>query len=100
MQKEFLMKNSGNKFYTIEYLETAKEDLSLLPKNIKKTIENAIYERLIDPIMFGKPLRYNLKEYHSLRVGDYRVIYKVEKKQQNVLIVAIKHRKYVYEEIH
>ena len=59
-------------------------------------IKTAIEERLmVDPIGFGKPLRYSLKGHRRLRVGDYRVVYRIEKK--TVVIIAIKHRKDVYE---
>jgi mRNA-degrading endonuclease RelE of RelBE toxin-antitoxin system len=60
-------------------------------------IKQAIEERLmVDPIGFGKPLRYSLKGLRRLRVGDYRVMYQV--KGKTVTIVAIKHRKDVYED--
>ena len=101
MRKEFLMKKPGNNCYKIEYLKSVvKEDIPLLPKSINKTIQNAINERLLtDPIGFGKPLRYNLKLYRSLRIGNYRVIYTIEQENHIVIIVAIKHRRYVYEEV-
>ena len=90
----------GNNAYQIEYLESAvKDDIPLLPKKIKTTIKNAIEERLMtDPIGFGKPLRYSLKGHRRLRVGDYRVVYRILQNQRVVIIVAIKHRKDVYEE--
>lgn len=90
----------GNKAYQVEYLElVVKEDIAALPKSIKATIKKAIEERLmIDPIGFGKPLRYSLKGHRRLRVGDYRVVYRIDPKQKLVIIVAIKHRKDVYED--
>jgi addiction module RelE/StbE family toxin len=89
---------SGNKLYKIEYLSSVNEiDVPDLPKKIKKTIQKAIEDRLqTDPIGFGKPLRYSLKGHRRLRVGDYRVVYRIEPENNIVLIVAIKHRKNVY----
>ena len=53
-----------------------------------------IEERIaFDPISFGKPLRYGLKGYRRNRVGDYRIIYRVEEGANTVLIIAIQHRK-------
>lgn len=88
----------GNKTYQIEYLESVvEEDIPALPKNIRNTIKKAIEERLtVDPFGFGKPLRYSLNR--RLRVGDYRIVYRIEEKESIVLIVAIKHRKIVYED--
>ena len=61
----------------------------------KKRIKQAIEERLVqDPIHFGKPLRYSFKGCRRMRVGHYRVIFKLEAK--TVLIVKIAHRKESY----
>jgi len=69
-----------------------------LPSNIKTRIKRAIEERLmIDPIGFGKPLRYSLKGYRRLRVGDYRVIYYINLDLEIVFVIAIKHRRDSYE---
>jgi len=93
------MTRPGNKAYQIEYLTSvSKEDIPLLPKKIKAIIKQAIEERLmVDPIGFGKPLRYSLRGHRRLRVGDYRIVYRIDAENNIVLIVAIKHRKEVYE---
>lgn len=90
----------GNRLYQAEYLiSVIKEDIPTLPKKIKKTIKKAIEERLMkDPVGFGKPLRYSLKGHRRLRVGDYRIVYRIDSDKKIVIIVAIKHRKEVYEE--
>lgn len=90
---------SGNNRYTVVYLKVvAIEDIPKLPKSIKISIERAIKERLmLDPIGFGKPLRYSLKGHRRLRVGDYRIVYRIELATNQVIIVAIKHRKNIYE---
>lgn len=94
------MKMLGNKLFTIEYLTSVvEEDIPKLPSRMKTMIRKAIEERLtIDPIGFGKPLRYSLKGHRRLRVGDYRVVYRIESDSHIVLIVTIKHRKDVYDD--
>lgn len=91
---------SGNDFYQIEYLEAVQnEDISELPTSARKLIQKAIEGPLtVDPIGFGKPLRYSFKGHRRLRVSHYRVIYRIEPETKTVLIVAIKHRKGVYDE--
>jgi mRNA interferase RelE/StbE len=88
---------SGSKQFKIEYLDSVvKDDIVALPKTAKKLIKEAIETRLmLDPVGFGKPLRYSLKGHRRLRVSDYRIVYRIEK--DVVIIVAIKHRKDVYE---
>ncbi len=91
----------GNKLYQIEYLgSVVEEDIPTLPKGIKSTIKKAIEERLtVDPLGFGKPLRYSLKGHRRLRVSDYRIVYRIDAENNIVIIVAIKHRKNIYEEL-
>ena len=84
--------------YKIEYLESViSKDIPTISKSNCKQIKRAIEERLTtNPIEYGKPLRYSLKGCRRLRVGDYRVVYKIES-DTSVLIVKIGHRKEVYD---
>jgi len=83
--------------FCLTYHSDVAGDLSSINQNIKKRIGRAIKTRLaVSPSDYGKPLRKNLKGYWKMRVGDYRVIYKIKKKE--VLILAVIHRKKVYKE--
>ena len=74
------------------------EDLPQIPLNIKTTIKRAIEQRLLsDPLAYGQPLRQSLKGCRKLRVGDYRVIYKIQ--QEEIIILKIGHRREVYEKV-
>ncbi|MBI2027440.1 MAG: type II toxin-antitoxin system RelE/ParE family toxin [Deltaproteobacteria bacterium] len=46
----------------------------------------------------GKPLRYSVIGHRRIRVGDCRIVYRVDGKSKTVIIGIIKHRKEVYEE--
>jgi len=73
-------------------------DIPQLNETLKKRIRRAIEERLsISPHQYGEPLRKTLKGYWKLRVGDYRVVYKIEGNE--VWIFAIINRKDVYKKI-
>ena len=82
--------------FEIKYLNTViKKHIPVLAASSRIHIKQAIEEKLmVDPIGFGKPLRYSLKGHRRLRVGDYRVVYKIE--NNIVTIIAIKHRKEIY----
>jgi mRNA interferase RelE/StbE len=86
--------------HEIHYLpEVVKKQIPKLSFPVKNRIKKAIEKKLaINPIAFGKPLRYSLKGLRSLRVDDYRVIYKVDESDTKVTIVKIAHRKEVYED--
>jgi mRNA interferase RelE/StbE len=71
------------------------EDLPTIPRNLQVRIQRAIQQRLTaEPTYYGEPLRYHLKGYWKLRVGDYRVVYQVV--GQEVWIYRIDHRRDVY----
>ncbi len=73
-------------------------DIPLLDAKLRVRIKNAIESRLaIAPHLYGEPLRKTLRGYWKLRVGDYRVIFKIV--GEEVWILGIIHRKKVYEEI-
>ena len=66
-----------------------------LPSRDKEIIRRAIDERLtFDPVNLGKPLQHNLKGYKSLRIGNWRVIYRLE--GENVIICDIVDRRDAY----
>ncbi|MBI4744160.1 MAG: type II toxin-antitoxin system RelE/ParE family toxin [Actinobacteria bacterium] len=73
-------------------------DIPLLNVRVKKRIKTAIESRLTTaPHQYGEPLRKTLKGYWKLRVGDYRVVFRVVNNE--VWILGIIHRKKVYEQI-
>jgi mRNA interferase RelE/StbE len=82
--------------FAILYHElVVREDIAKLPKAWRARIKQAIETRLTSqPDLYGKPLRRSLKGYRKLRVGDYRVIFRIE--EQGVYIFSIQHRKQVY----
>ncbi|MEI8348064.1 MAG: type II toxin-antitoxin system RelE/ParE family toxin [Pseudomonadota bacterium] len=86
--------------YSIEYFDNVvDEDILALPKTVKERIKKAIETRLaVDPVGLGKPLRYSFVGHRRIRVGDYRIVYKINPESKIVTIVLIKHRKEVYDE--
>jgi len=81
--------------YSIHYHPEIRKDISSIPRNIKSRIQKAIEERLIvDPGKYGEPLRRSLRGYRKLRVGDYRIIYRVQARE--IIVLKIGHRKEVY----
>lgn len=85
--------------YTLIYHpEVVEEDRPPLPLNIQHRIARALEARLTSaPEQYGKPLKGTLKGYWKLRVGDYRVVYKIM--ETEVWIFGIIHRKRIYEDI-
>jgi mRNA interferase RelE/StbE len=73
-------------------------DIPALNANVRGRIRRAIETRLAAaPHQYGEPLRKTLKGYWKLRVGDYRVVFKIVGNE--VWILGIINRKDVYEKI-
>ena len=83
--------------FKIEYHELViKEDISKLSKTNKKRTKKAIEGKLLtEPELFGKPLRKSLKGYRKLRVGDYRIVFRINKNIIKIFLIA--HRSIVYQ---
>lgn len=85
--------------YTIVYTtNVVKKEIPLIPSPYRETIKKKIGSKLSsDPYKNGSPLSGNLKGHWKMRVGDYRVIYKIKEKEVEVLIITIDVRGNVYE---
>lgn len=85
--------------YRIEFLDKALKQLSKLDKSIQRGIVELIQEVLAVKPELGKPLQYDLRGHRRLRYIDYRIIYRVEFEvdEGKVVIVAIGHRKEIYD---
>lgn len=82
--------------YDVVYQEeVVTHDIPQIGASWGKEIKRAIETKLsVSPGVFGIPLRNTLKGYRKLRVGDYRVIFRIESK--TVKIFAIGHRSNIY----
>ncbi len=85
--------------YTLVYHPLVRSaDLQNIPQNLRSRMARAIEARLTtEPERYGAPLKGILHPYRKLRVGDYRVVYRIASRE--VWILAILHRKEVYESI-
>lgn len=85
----------GVTYHIIYHKDVASRDIPQIGNSWKKEICHAIEVKLsASPEVFGVPLRNTLKGYRKLRVGDYRIIFRIESK--TVKIFAIGHRSSVY----
>lgn len=66
------------------------EDFKKINKKDKSIILKTIYKKLsTSPQEYGSPLRYEVKGYWKLKISDYRVIYKIEKKEVKILVLKV-----------
>jgi len=80
--------------YDILFSDDAKKQLSKLNKEIQKRIA-AVLERVrIRPETYLSKLVGD--QGYKLRVGDYRLIIDLEKRQLLILVIKIGHRRKIY----
>jgi mRNA interferase RelE/StbE len=78
--------------------DVRSKDVPAVNRNVRDRIARAIEARLTtEPERYGEPLRRTLKGYWKLRVGDYRVVFKVVKSE--VWILGIAHLGDVYDRV-
>lgn len=74
------------------------EDIPILPDTIKRRVKRAIDGRLATyPDLYGKPLRKGLHRFRKLRIGDWRIVYRIDDK--DVIIFIIAHRAKIYQHV-
>jgi len=82
-------------FSVIYHPDVKGRDIAKLNADVKERVRKAIETRLmVAPHEYGEPLRKTLKGYWKLRVGDYRIVFRVD--DEEILILGICHRKEVY----
>lgn len=86
--------------YKIEYADGVEEALKKINKTMRDRIKKGIEERLtMLPDERGKALVREWQDHRRLRVGRYRVIYKVIRDRFIVFIVEVDHRSKVYKKL-
>lgn len=73
----------------------AENQLKKISRNHQKLLIETFGEIIEDPLL-GKPLGRELTGKFSLRVGVYRLVYKVDQIDKRVIVLRIGHRGKVY----
>ena len=73
-----------------------RDDIPKISSAWRDRIKTAIEDKLMTyPEVHGRPLRRSLRGYRKLRVGDYRVVFRIT--GSRIYIMAILHRSVVYD---
>jgi mRNA interferase RelE/StbE len=84
----------------VEFDDNARRALRKLNPSIQDQIKRYLRQRIAtdeDPRRFGKALSGDLAGLWRYRVGDHRIICRIEHDRLLVLVVALGHRKLVYQ---
>ena len=87
--------------FHVEFTESARKELKKLDKYTQKLILLWLDKNLEgtdNPRVHGKALSENRVGQWRYRVGDYRIIAKIEDSRLIILLIAIGHRKEIYKD--
>jgi mRNA interferase RelE/StbE len=82
--------------YKLEYTTSALRELKALESTIQKRVSERMLTLASDPYPSGARKMQGLENHFRIRVGDYRIIYRIEIGRVVVVIVRIGHRRDVY----
>ncbi len=86
--------------WKIEWDERAVRDARKLDVQTRQNITRYLRERINtdeDPRRFGKPLLADMSGLWRYRVGDCRIVCRIEDDKMVVLILAVGHRRNIYD---
>jgi mRNA interferase RelE/StbE len=86
--------------WKIEWDDRARKELRKLDTPIQKEILSYLRVRISEsnnPRVFGQPLSGNKAGLWRYRVGNYRIICKIEDEVLVVFVIGVGHRKEIYE---
>ncbi|NCO89113.1 hypothetical protein AUK04_00970 [Candidatus Roizmanbacteria bacterium CG2_30_33_16] len=80
--------------YQILYTKTALKDIKRLDIIVKKRLKNKIELFATNPLAFSKKLINNSIGQYRFRLGNYRIIFDIEKNR--IIILRAGHRREIY----
>ena len=83
--------------YHVLLSKAARKQLSSLPAFIHNKLLKTSPHWLIDRDRPGCKKLKGQRNAWRIRIGDYRVIYEIRDKELRILVIAIGHRKDIYE---
>ncbi len=81
--------------YQVKLTARAKKELNYISRLHLQALSE-IFDDLKENPTIGKPLTRELKGRFSYRIGVYRIIYKINKKDKIIFILTAGHRASVY----
>ena len=84
--------------WRVDYTKSAAKMIRRLDPQIRDQVRGAI-DRLKEDPTRGKSLQLTLQGLRSWRTGDWRIVYRVTRERVEILVVAVGHRREVYDHL-
>ena len=85
------------KCWSLEFLVEAEKDLAKLDRDIRRRIIDKLnwllenFENILPEVLTGE-----FREFYKLRIGDWRVMYKINWSNKTIIVCYIDRRDKVY----
>ena len=90
--------------YKVVYTKFSQKDLDKLNSSVVRRILKKVdgFSKQTDPLEFAKKLTGFVIDTYRFRVGDYRVVFRLDPQNQQLVILVllrVRHRKEVYKNL-
>ena len=82
--------------YAVEFLPSAARELANLDRAMQRRIARRINQLAEEPRGAGTVKLRGADDVWRVRVGDYRILYRIEDDALLVLVITVGHRRAVY----
>ena len=83
--------------YSIEWKDSAAKELQKLPKSVIARILAAVETLVVNPRPDGVRKLTDTESTCRIRIGDYRVVYKVYDRMLVIEVIRVRNRKDAYQ---
>lgn len=87
--------------YSVQFVKSAQKEFDQLPAKLRsKTVEalTLLSQNPYSELLRVKRLK-GTGELYRIRLGDYRIVYEIQKKRLIVVVIKIGHRSDVYKHL-
>jgi mRNA interferase RelE/StbE len=85
--------------YKVILKPSVEKDLRSLPQSVVKRIFKHVESLEDDPCPRGSLKLAGAEQLYRIRVGDYRIVYTVDKDSRQVIVHYVRHRRDVYRQL-
>ena len=85
--------------YRVILKPSVEKDLRSLPLSVVKRIFGHVEALEDDPFPRGSLKLAGAEQLYRIRVGDYRIVYAVDRSSRQVIVYYVRHRRDVYRDL-
>jgi mRNA interferase RelE/StbE len=82
--------------YKIVFKPSVEKDLRCLPHTVLTRVLSKIQQLQVNPISRESVKISGAEHFYRVRVGEYRVIYSIDRNEMAIIIHYVRHRRHAY----